>query len=148
MYVYLMQHGEALSEENAPGRPLSLTGIEQVKATALFAYRAQIRIPTLYHSGRLRAKRSAELLSDEVGGEVVAREGLEPKDDVTAVAEWLQSQEEDLALVGHLPFLDRLAGRLVTGDETRSVVHFRNGVLVRLIGVENGWRVDWMTRPV
>lgn len=147
MYVYLMQHGEALSEEHAPGRPLSLTGIEQVKATALFAYRSEIRIPTLYHSGRLRARRSAELLSDEVGGEVIAREGLEPQDDVAAVAEWLQGQQEDLALVGHLPFLDRLAALLVTGDPGRGVVHFRNGVLVRLLRVENGWRVDWMARP-
>ncbi len=147
MYVYLMQHGEALSEENAPGRPLSLTGIEQAKATALFAYRAEIRIPTIYHSGKLRARRSAELLSDEVGGEVVAREGLEPKDDVAAVADWLQGQEEDLALVGHLPFLDRLVGLLVTGDPARSVVSFRNGVLVRLLRVEDGWRVDWMARP-
>ncbi|MBX3170415.1 MAG: phosphohistidine phosphatase SixA [Candidatus Eremiobacteraeota bacterium] len=147
MYVYLMQHGEALSEENAPGRPLSLTGIEQVKATALFAYRAQIRIPTLYHSGKLRARRSAELLSDEVGGEVIARAGLLPKDDVTAVAEWLQSQEEDLALVGHLPFLDRLAGLLLSGDPDKSLVHFRFGVLVRLLRGENGWKVDWMVRP-
>lgn len=147
MYVYLMQHGEALSEENAPGRPLSLTGIEQVKAVALIAYRAQIRIPVLYHSGRLRARRSAELLSDEVGGEVVAREGLEPKDDVYAVAEWLQGEQEDLAVVGHLPFLDRLVGLLVTGDAERGVVSFRNGVLVRLLRVETGWRVDWMARP-
>lgn len=147
MYVYLMQHGEALSEENAPGRPLSLTGIEQVKAVALIAYRAQIRIPVLYHSGRLRARRSAELLSDEVGGEVVAREGLEPKDDVNAVAEWLQGQQEDLAIVGHLPFLDRLVGLLVTGDPGRGVVSFRNGVLVRLLRGESGWRVDWIARP-
>lgn len=147
MYVYLMQHGEALSEENAPGRPLSLTGIEQIKSTALFAYRSGIRIPTLYHSGKLRARRSAELLSDEVGGEVVAREGLEPKDEVAPVAEWLQSHEDDLALVGHLPFMDRLAALLVTGDADQSVVHFRFGVLVRLLRVESGWRVDWMARP-
>ena len=147
MYVYLMQHGEALSEEHAPGRPLSLTGIEQVKAVALSAYRAEIRIPVIYHSGRLRARRSAELLSDEVGGEVVAREGLEPKDDVETVAEWLQNQSEDLALVGHLPFLDRLAGRLVNGDPGKSVVNFRFGVLVRLIRNDSGWKVDWIARP-
>lgn len=147
MHVYLMQHGEALSEENAPGRPLSLTGIEQIKAVALVAYRAQIHIPVLYHSGKLRARRSAELLSHEVGGEVVAREGLEPKDDVGPVAEWLRGESDDLALVGHLPFLDRLAGLLLTGDAAKSLVHFKNGALVRLLRGETGWKVDWMARP-
>jgi len=147
MHVYLMQHGEALSEENAPGRPLSLTGIEQIKAVSLVAYRAQVRIPVIYHSGKLRARRSAELFSDEVGGEVIAREGLEPKDEVAPVAEWLKGESEDLALVGHLPFLDRLAGLLLTGDSGKSVVHFRNGALVRLLRGDHGWKVDWMARP-
>ncbi len=147
MHVYLMQHGEALSEENAPGRPLSLTGIEQIKAVSLVAYRAQIRIPVIYHSGKLRARRSAELLSEEVGGDVIAREGLDPKDEVAPVAEWLKSESDDLALVGHLPFLDRLAGLLLTGDAGKSVVHFKNGALVRLLRSDNGWKVDWMARP-
>lgn len=147
MHLYLMQHGEALSEENAPGRPLSLTGIEQVKAVSRKAYDAEIRIETVYHSGKLRAQRSAELLADEVYGEAVAREGLGPNDDVAAVAEWLQGEQQDTALVGHLPFLDRLVGLLVTGSLDRSIVAFRNGALVRLVRDAKGWRVDWIVKP-
>lgn len=147
MHLYLMQHGEALSEENAPGRPLSLTGIEQVKAVARRAYDAEVRIPVLYHSGKLRAERSAEILAAEVGGEAIAREGLLPGDDVAAVAEWLQNEQEDLALVGHLPFLDRLVGLLVAGSTERSIVAFRNGALVRLLRDAKGWRVDWIVKP-
>ena len=82
-----------------------------------------------------------------MGGDVIAREGLDPKDEVAPVAEWLKSESDDLALVGHLPFLDRLAGLLLTGDAGKSVVHFKNGALVRLLRGDNGWKIDWMARP-
>jgi hypothetical protein len=45
------------------------------------------------------------------------------------MAEWLRGATEHkaLALAGHLPFLDRLASLLVTGDEEAQVVRFRPG---------------------
>ena len=38
-----------------------------------------------------------------------------------------------IALVGHLPFLDRLASLLITDDENTHVIQFRMGGLVKLV---------------
>jgi phosphohistidine phosphatase len=50
-------------------------------------------------------------------------------------------------LVGHLPFLDRLAGLLVTGDADRSVVRFQKGGIVCLVRQDEKWVVGWMATP-
>jgi len=147
VFVYLMQHGEALAEEDAPGRPLSLNGKQQVKSVARQAYQADVRLAAIYHSDKRRSRQSAEILGHELGLEVSERAGLGPKDEVAPVAEWLEGESEDLALVGHLPFLDRLTGLLVVGDAAKSVVAFRFGVLVRLQRGASGWKVDWILRP-
>jgi phosphohistidine phosphatase len=147
MFLYLMQHGEALAEEHAPGRPLSLNGKQQVKDVARKVSHAGVEAMAIYHSDKLRARQSAEILGAELGLDVCQRPGLGPKDDVDAVTDWLQDQNEDLALIGHLPFLDRLTSRLVVGDASKSLVTFRFGWVVRLQRGPAGWKVDWMVRP-
>lgn len=147
MFLYLMQHGEALAEEHAPSRPLSLNGKQQVRSVARQAYRAEVGLRAIYHSDKLRSRQSAEILGHELGLEVQERAGLAPKDEVAPVAEWLNGESEDLALIGHLPFLDRLTGLLVVGDATKSLVAFRFGVMVRLQKGASSWKIDWILRP-
>lgn len=142
-----MQHGEALAEEAAPGRPLSLTGRDQVRSVGRQAAHAEVKLESIHHSEKLRARQSAEILSDELAVETFERAGLGPQDDVNAVAEWIEGQGSDVALVGHLPFLDRLTSRLVLGQPTPGVVAFQFGALVRLVRGEKGWKVDWILRP-
>jgi phosphohistidine phosphatase len=52
-------------------------------------------------------------------------------------------------IVGHLPFLSRLASTLLIGDETVALVAFRNGGVVCLErGEEKGrWRLTWAVVP-
>jgi phosphohistidine phosphatase SixA len=49
------------------------------------------------------------------------------------VAEVAQRCRGSIALVGHLPFLDRLASLLITDDENTHVIQFRMGGLVKLV---------------
>jgi phosphohistidine phosphatase SixA len=53
---------------------------------------------------------------------VEARPGLAPNDPVVPVARWLRAETEyqSLALVGHMPFLGRLASLLVVGDNNNN----------------------------
>ena len=50
-------------------------------------------------------------------------------------------------LVGHLPFLDRLAGLLITGDAERFVVRFQKGGIVCLVREDETWAVGWVVTP-
>lgn len=147
MFLYLMQHGEALLEEHAPGRPLSLNGLEQVKVVARKARHAEVHMTAIYHSDKIRSHKTAQILGEELDVDIFFREGLGAKDEVAPVAEWVASLEEDVAIVGHLPFLDRLLGLLTVGDTAKGSVAFQFGLMVRLARSASGWKVDWLIRP-
>jgi len=51
-------------------------------------------------------------------------------------------------IVGHLPFLEKLASFLVCGDEGAKAVMFRYSAIVCLEKKESGrWAVDWIIKP-
>jgi phosphohistidine phosphatase len=51
-------------------------------------------------------------------------------------------------IVGHLPFLEKLASLLVCGEESARVVLFRYGAVVRLDQKEDrSWAVRWILTP-
>jgi phosphohistidine phosphatase len=153
MDLYLMQHGQATPEAENPERPLTDAGRAAVRRVAARAHAAGVRISHCVHSGKLRAEQTARLLVSEAGAEasVEARPGLAPNDAVAPAAEWLRglTEHEALALVGHLPFLDKLASLLVAGDEEVQVVRFRMGGLVKLEPKDgrDGFSVAWAIPP-
>jgi phosphohistidine phosphatase len=153
MDVYLMQHGEAKPESEDPERPLTDAGRATVERVAGRAANAGVRIERCVHSGKRRAEQSAQLLANAVGVTAVdQRDGLAPNDAVGPVADWLNSSAAEagsLALVGHLPFLDRLAAVLVAGDEAAQAVRFQMGGLVKLVPKQErpGFAVAWVLAP-
>jgi phosphohistidine phosphatase len=50
-------------------------------------------------------------------------------------------------LVGHLPYLARLAGLLLTGDPDRQLIGFQQGGLVALEPTDTGWVVALLLPP-
>lgn len=154
MDVYLMQHGVAKTREEDPERPLTDEGRAAVERVAGRVAALGLKPDRIYHSGILRARQTAEILADRLGvpDRVEARPGLEPLDPVEPVARWLDELAARLGavvLVGHLPFLDRLASLLVAGNEEAQVVAFRMGGLVKLIpkGNRPGYAVAWAVPP-
>ena len=153
MDLYLMQHGRATTETEDPERPLTNAGRAAVQRVAERASAAGVRISGCLHSGKLRAEQTAQLLVTEIGVEpsVEARPGLAPNDPVEPVAEWLltDTEHQSLALVGHMPFLGRLASLLVAGDEEAQAVGFQMGGLVKLEPKvdRDGFLVAWALPP-
>ena len=150
MRLYLVQHGDAVPEQVDPQRPLSAAGRRQVEAIARLLASAGVRPARTAHSGKLRAEQTAELLAMACAPDSVveAAAGLSPNDPVKPVARMVASLSADTMLVGHLPFMGRLAGRLVTGDEHVDVVAFVPGTVLCLEpAADDRWRVVWMVRP-
>ena len=63
------------------------------------------------------------------------------------MAEDVGSFTDPVMLVGHLPFLARLAGLLVAGDPEVGAVRFRNSGVVCLVRDEGRWAVGWLVTP-
>lgn len=147
MKLYLVQHGNCVSKEINPDRPLSDKGRGDVERAAGFIKPLNITAK-VWHSGKTRAKETAEILSSvmRVDGEVTGIEGLGPNGDVVDVKGRVESLDGDVMLVGHLPFMNKLTSLLLLGDENKEVVKFVQGGIVCLSD-ENGWGVEWMEVP-
>jgi len=148
MKLYLVQHGEAKSEAEDPERSLTNQGRTEVEQVAQAANRMRLRPSKVYHSGKLRAMQTAEILANSLGSPLEAAPGLNPNDDVRDWADRVSRVKEDLLIVGHLPFLEKLASLFITGDESVRPVHFRYGAIVCLERKESGgWGVGWILTP-
>ena len=151
MKLYLIQHGEAKPETVDPERSLTVRGEEEVIGVSKAAAPLKIRPSRVYHSGKRRAKQTAEILAGGLtipGPQVEAVQGLNPNDDVRPWAERISKETEDLMLVGHLPFLEKLASLLVCGKESARPILFRYGAIVCLEQKEDkGWALRWVLTP-
>ena len=106
MKLYLVQHAKAASEQADPQRPLTEEGRREIKKIAEFVKPLNLCVDYLWHSGKKRAAQTAEILAEvvKVKKAETAREGLSPNDDVKVIREKIVSLQQDIMLVGHLPF--------------------------------------------
>ena len=132
--LYLVQHGQAETTTDYLDRPLSEVGRATTDHVAAWAARHGLRVNEIWHSGRLRAKQTADIFAQRLctSSGAVARDGMNPHDDVRAFGEKLIDAPDSLMIVGHLPFLSRLVGLLVAGDPEMIVVRFSNSGIVGL----------------
>lgn len=156
MMLYLVQHAQALPDDVDPERPLSPEGRAAIGRVAARAAQLALPVEHIYHSGKLRARQTAEVLAEalQVGRAVEKLEGLGPKDRAEPLARWLRVETEKqraggIVLVSHLPLLDRLAALLVTGDEEMGVVVIQYAALLALAPKGNGRRfaIQWLLTP-
>jgi phosphohistidine phosphatase len=150
MKVYLVRHGEAVSSDVDPQRPLSDQGRAGVQKVAVFIEQMRISVEHIWHSGKLRAAQTAEILSSAVSAKkgCSSHEGLGPNDDVSAIADELDAYDTDLMIVGHLPFLWNLTSLLAAGKETADIVAFEAGAMVCIERRDHGtWQIGWMMAP-
>jgi len=149
MRLYLVQHGEAKSEEEDPERSLTAQGERDATDVAEFLHRAEIEVSEIRCSGKRRAQQTAAIMAEHLqpprGVQVV--EGLGPNDKIEPVALALATENEPLMLVGHLPFLERLASKLLMGDPNRGAIRFKMAGVLCLERHDHYWSVVWMVTP-
>lgn len=150
MAVYLVQHGKSLSKDKDPQKGLSEEGVAEVRRIADVAGSYRIGVRAIVHSGKKRARQTAELFAAVLKpeGGLSERTGLAPLDDVAPIADSLDPGAGTM-LVGHLPFMSRLVSLLVTGDIRKTVLQFQNGGIVCLDKAQDSghWRIRWTLMP-
>ena len=150
MALYLVQHGKSLPKEVSPEQGLSEEGIAEVERIAGVAKGYNIKVRQIFHSTKARARQTAAIYQAALDPQdpMAVMEGLKPLDDVEAVASEI-ADEQDLMLVGHLPFMERLVSFLITGAMGKKVLKFQNGGIVCLDrDPESGdWFIKWALMP-
>ncbi len=146
MALYFVQHGIALSKEQDFDRPLSEEGKRDVLRVAERLKQQQIRPSTICHSGKTRARQTAEIFAEKLSvPNVQEYAGMSPNDNVQGFANSLEN--DGTMFIGHLPHLAKVVSFLVTGDENSSVVKFANAAVVCIEQDESGFHIDWLLKP-
>ena len=150
MKLYLVQHGDAWAKEIDPDRPLSDQGKADIEQLAAFLKRANIQVERVIHSGKLRARQTAERLAEGIGtrAELETSGLINPNDNPKAFDWQSESWDRDTLIVGHLPFMTKLVSHLLLEEDTRLITAFQPGSMVCLEHTdEAGWQINWMLRP-
>ena len=150
MKLFLVQHAKAASKEIDPDRPLTEEGLRDIQKIAEFIKSLNLSVDYLWHSGKTRTRQTAEVLAEiiKVKGEVAAHDGLAPNDDIKAIRDQIISAQNDIMIVGHMPFVAKLTSLLLTGSEFSGTIAFKQGSVVCLnYSGENMWQVEWMITP-
>jgi phosphohistidine phosphatase len=150
MSLFLVQHGKSLPQDLDPEKGLSEKGITEVTRIADVAKGYKVQVYGINHSGKTRARQTAEIFASALQPKesIQAKNGLKPLDDVTAIAKTINNQD-NLMLVGHLPFMERLTSHLITGSIEKPVFKFQNGGIVCLdIDPDTqSWIIKWALMP-
>lgn len=150
MAVYLVQHGKNLPKDQDPEQALSPEGKSDVETVAGQMRKMTPSLSLVEHSPKLRAKQTAEIFRDILGGNVQCRErsGIKALDDPWPVAED-PDLKKNIMLVGHLPFMSKLVSCLIFKDPENPVVQFENGGVLCLDrdGESGAWLIQWTLYP-
>ena len=149
MALYLVQHGKNLTKEIDPDQSLSEEGTREVERIGDTAQSYNVLVGRIRHSGKKRAQQTAEIFAQKLGvTDVAEADGLKALDDPAEFAKTLNNGE-NLMLVGHLPFMERMASYLTTGSTQYTVFKFQNGgiVCVDKLPESDYWAVMWALMP-
>ena len=150
MQLYLVQHGASKSDSEDPQRSLTDDGRQTVEQMADLLSSLGLALGFIEHSDKLRARQTAEILAARLRPREVTKPvaGMAPNDYVEPMRDRLQTESNNLMLVGHLPYLSRLVAMLLGVRKDHTVVEFRMGGVVRLDRNESGaWVVRWAITP-
>jgi phosphohistidine phosphatase len=155
--LYLLRHGQAVSEWQDPLQPLSVSGRQDIERLAHWQQtNNMIKVHTIFHSAKLRAKQTAEIVHAiaQPQATILEKSGLIPNDSVENIRlfleeEWphLHPNKPTLFVVGHLPYLGRLVS-LLFNDPDKTCLDIQAGTLICLTCDYGLWMIKWVIPPV
>jgi phosphohistidine phosphatase len=141
--LYLVHHAQAADPGADPQRPLTPAGRTHADGLAARARDRGVRPQVIWHSGKLRARQTAEAFWRACNplAELAAVPGLQPADPPHVIVDRVTGDTRDIVLVGHFPSLPKVLAALVGSLEGE--VSFPPHGLVALDGAGDGWTEAW-----
>jgi phosphohistidine phosphatase len=141
--LFLVHHADAVGPDVDTRRPLSALGETQAARVAAEAVAHGARPDIVWHSGKLRARQTAQALwrACNALAEFKAVSDLQPDDPPSRIRDRLTGETRDILIAGHFPYLPRLLSLLLPGAPATFPLH---GV-VALESDDGGgtWKETW-----
>lgn len=144
MHLYLVHHGDAVGPEVDPRRPLSAVGQASVDRLADLTAKRGVRPDVFWHSGKLRAKQTAEAFwrACNALAEISASRDLQPGDPPAWMRDRLVGESRDVLIAGHFPHLPGLLA-LLQGRQELAVFPLHGVVALRTEDDGATWMEEW-----
>ena len=151
MALFLVRHGKSLPKDKDAAKGLSEEGILEIEHIAGVAKKYGVNVSRIMHSEKKRALQTAEIFASAMkpDGGIQEIKGINPLDDVAAFADKIEISD-NLMLVGHLPFMQRLTSYLITGSIEKPVFKFHNGSILCMdknSEAAQTWFIKWALMP-
>jgi len=150
MRLYIVQHGDSLPKDVDPDRPLSDRGRADIERLTEWLSSHDIQIAQILHSGKTRAKQTAEILRPllKSPSQIYEGQGLAPNDSPEAFLHQLRDPKKDTLVAGHMPFVARAVSQALTGAPDRQLVEFVPGSVAGIERSEDAlWHLFVFLRP-
>jgi len=149
MKLYLARHGINNDVGMDPDKNLSEEGRNGVTKMAGFLKNAEVFVDDIYHSGKPRTMQTSEILASAIllSGKIKAHDFLDPDSPIQKMVDEVETRNSDLMLVGHLPYMGKLASFLLSGLEENDLVVFEPGCVLCLERFNQKWQARWMVVP-
>jgi len=143
--IVLVHHGDAIGSEIEPMRPLSRRGREASERLAAVAAARGVSPEVVWHSGKLRARQTAELFWRACNplAAISAARGLQPTDPPRLLREQLEEDARSIVVVGHMPHLARLLRMLCGRPPDSATTDFPAHGCVALERQGDIWKELW-----
>ncbi len=143
--IYLVHHAAAVEPSEDASRPLSVGGRATAALLALEAARRGAKPECVWHSGKLRARQTAEAYWRACNpfATFTAERGLQPSDPPEWFRDKFFGDTRELMAVGHMPNIARVLRVLLGDDPDASRVSFPVHGLVALEAVGDRWLERW-----
>jgi phosphohistidine phosphatase len=153
MNLYLIRHGAAEDPGAKPDSERALTdqGRKQLRAAARALARTGLELDAIVTSPLLRARQTAEIIAKELGLDAsLIAENAELAPGGNPVKLLKDTRAENVALVGHEPYLSELASVLLTGTEDLGMAFKKGGVCAlsaETLRYGRCARLEWLVQP-
>ena len=150
MRLYIVQHGDSVAKEIDPNRPLSDRGQSDIHRLAEWLSSQNVKIAEILHSGKTRAKETAEILRPllKSPSQIYEGQGLAPNDSPEAFLHQLRDPKKDILIAGHMPFVARTVSQALTGAPDRQLVEFAPGSVAGIERIDGAsWHLFMFARP-
>ena len=153
--LYLAHHGLTVDAHDDMRRPRSERGRRALERVAAAAAERRVKPELIWHSGKLRAKQTAEVYWRACNplAALEATRDVQPDDQPQWMADRLRFERRCILIAGHYPHLPRLLATLLNGDSAGAVSFPMHG-LVALSTADDGaswserWRLESHLEPV
>ncbi len=150
MNLYLVRHGKPVADYESGDPPLSSEGVSEAALVASKLSEMEINVEEIFHSGKLRAQQTAGIIQKSVAPDVELsfKVGLKPNDPVAGIVDDMNAVDKNTMLVGHLPFMDKIAAFLLDRSHDSSGLSFRTATVVCFERTEkDNWTLLWTVSP-